>query len=65
MPKYVASTTLSYLTWANSHVLGADDATRRPLTLVSTTTSTLGVSITTYRRSDGYVSCRVVSSRCP
>lgn len=53
MPKYVASTTLCDLTWANSHVLGADDATRRPLTLVSTTTSTLGVSITTYRRSDG------------
>lgn len=108
MPKYVASTTLSDLTWANSHVLGADiaaevtgvknrsgaetvvlgsgglirtliehdlideyrllvfplllgggkrlfaeDATRRPLTLVSTTTSTTGVSITTYRRSDG------------
>lgn len=108
MPKYVASTTLSDLTWANSHVLGADiaaevtgvknrsgaetvvlgsgglirtliehdlideyrllvfplllgggkrlfadDATRRPLTLVSTTTSTTGVSITTYRRADG------------
>lgn len=108
MPKYVASTTLSDVTWANSHVLGADtaaevgrvksrseaetvvlgsgglirtliehdlideyrllvfplllgggkklfadDTTRRPLTLVSTTTSTTGVSITTYRRADG------------
>lgn len=108
MPKYVASRTLSDLTWANSHVLGADiaaevadvknrsdaetvvlgsgelirtliehdlideyrllvfplllgggkklfadGATRRPLTLVSTTASTTGVSITTYRRADG------------
>lgn len=108
MPKYVASTTLSDVTWANSHVLDADtaaevsrvknrsdaetvvlgsgglirtliehdlvdeyrllvfplllgggkklfadDATRRPLTLVSTTTSTTGVSIATYRRADG------------
>ncbi|MGW6507459.1 dihydrofolate reductase family protein [Streptomyces niveus] len=33
--------------------LFTDDATRRPLTLVSTTTSMTGVSITTYRRADG------------